>query len=330
MLTRVRLAQAPTPILRLERVSAMLGAEVYCKRDDLTGLELTGNKVRKLERLLADAVACDADTIITTGGIQSNHARATAFAARKLGMEPVLLLRGERPERPESNLLLDNLLGAKIFWCTPEEYRARRNERMAELASDLSSEGRRPYIIPEGGSNAIGAVGYADAAREVAQQMEALKIARFDAIFCAVGSGGTLAGLALGPDIGPVIGVAVCDDAAYFEAKVRSIADEARALSLEELDRGELPAPGHRWSVLEGYQGPGYAIATDEIWQTIATVAREEALLVDPVYTGKAMHALLSEVRAGRVGGKILFWHTGGAFGLFGRGEEVARCASPS
>jgi D-cysteine desulfhydrase len=307
---RVRLARLPTPLERLDRLSAELGAEVWCKRDDLTGLELTGNKVRKLEWLLGEAVAAGADTVITTGGLQSNHARATAVAARKLGMRPVLLLRGEPVAQPESNLLLDVLLGAELHWCTPEEYRARRNERMAEIAAELSRQGHRPYIIPEGGSSGLGARGYSEAAAEVAG--EGL---RFDHVVCAVGSGGTLAGLALGPDLGPIRGVAVCDDRAYFSAIVHRIAEEAAL--------GALPAEGERWSVVEGYQGPAYAVATPEIWQTIRLVARTEGLLLDPVYTGKAMHALVSEVRAKRWGGRLLFWHTGGAFGLFGRGAEV-------
>jgi D-cysteine desulfhydrase len=303
---RVRLARLPTPLERLDRLSAELGAEVWCKRDDLTGLELTGNKVRKLEWLLGEAVAQGADTVITTGGIQSNHARATAVAARKLGLRPVLLLRGQPMAQPESNLLLDVLLGAEVHWCTPEEYRARRNERMAELAAELSKQGRRPYIIPEGGSNTLGARGYAQAAAEVAA--EGLT---FDRVVCAVGSGGTLAGLALGPELGMLSGVAVCDDRAYFSAIVHRIAGEG------------LPPEGERWEVVEGYQGPAYAVATPEIWQTIRLVAQTEGLLLDPVYTGKAMHALVSEVRAKRWGGRLLFWHTGGAFGLFGRGAVV-------
>lgn len=318
---RVRLALTPTPLERLSRLSSEIGAEVWCKRDDLTGLELTGNKVRKLEWLFAEAIARGADTVVTTGGIQSNHARATAIAARKLGIKPVLLLRGEPPAQPESNLLIDTLLGADIHWCTPEEYRNGREQRMAEIAAELSARGYHPYLIPEGGSNGLGAVGYAEASRELLEQMNTLGLPRFDQVVCAVGSGGTLAGLALGSDVGPVAGVAVCDDAAYFEAKVMRIAEQAVAYGL-----GPLSPPGERWRVVEGYQGPAYAVATEEIWETIRLLARSEGLLLDPVYTGKAMHALVSEVRARRWGGRILFWHTGGAFGLFGRGAEVAHC----
>ncbi|MEZ4235525.1 MAG: pyridoxal-phosphate dependent enzyme [Myxococcota bacterium] len=178
------------------------------------------------------------------------------------------------------------------------------------------ARGERPYVVPEGGSNGLGALGYVEAAREVA----ALQLERFDGVVCAVGSGGTLAGLALGPDLGPVHGVAVCDDRATFAPRVEAIAGEALGYGVAPLGR-----EGERWSVVEGYQGPAYAVATDEIWATIARVARTEGLLLDPVYTGKAMHALLSEARAGRWRGRWLFWHSGGAFGLFGRGSEVPR-----
>lgn len=315
MTDRLALARLPTPLERLDRLSALLGVELWVKRDDLTGAELSGNKVRKLEFLLADAIARGADTVITCGGIQSNHARATAIAARRLGLAPVLLLRGTPPDAPDGNLLLDRLVGAEIVWCTPDDYRHRRDAIMAELADGLARRGRRAVVIPEGGSSGLGAHGYAAAAAEVAAQAPA----RFDAVVCAVGSGGTLAGLALGPDIGPIRGVAVCDDRAYFEARVRAIAADAAAFGL-----GPLPEPGARWSVVDGFQGPGYAVAHAPVWETIATCARLEGLIVDPVYTGKAMWALFEHARAGTWRGRVLFWHTGGLFGLFGRGAEVA------
>lgn len=302
------LARLPTPLHRLERLSRACGAEIWVKRDDLTGFGLSGNKVRKLEYLLEAAVAEGADTVLTTGGIQSNHARATAIAARMLGLEPVLLLRGERPHVSDANLLLDDLLGARVEWCTEAGY-ADRDALLAELADDVRRAGGRPYTIPEGGSNALGSAGFVAAADEVRAQVDA----PFDRVVCAVGSGGTLAGLAMGADLGPVRGVAVCDDAATFRARVQDIAGDR-----------PLEAPGGRWDVVEGYQGPGYGIATPEVWDAIRTAARLEGLLLDPVYTGKAMAALLAEVAAGRWGGRILFWHTGGAFGLFGRGNELA------
>lgn len=307
------LARLPTPLHRLDRLSPEVGAELWVKRDDLTGFGLSGNKVRKLDLLLSDAVDQGADTVITCGGLQSNHCRATTIAARQVGLEPVLLLRGERPSVSDGNLLLDDLVGARVHLCSAETYRTRRTERMEELASALRAEGRVPYVIPEGGSNGLGALGFARAATELLEQAEP-----FDAVFVAVGSGGTLAGLALGPDIGPLRGVAVCDDRDTFVGIVERIGREA-----ESLGALPLPAVGERWDVLEAYRGPAYGVATASTWGTIRRAARTEGLLLDPTYTGKAFEGMLEEIAVGRVAGRVLFWHTGGAFGLFGRGDEA-------
>ena len=304
------LARLPTPTHRLERIGRAIGCDLWVQRDDLTGFLLSGNKVRKLEYLLAEAVATGCDTVITCGGMQSNHCRATAVAARQLGLHPVLLLRGERPAIPDGNLLIDALVGATVVTCTPDEYRFERQQRMAALADELVRAGKRPYVIPEGGSNALGARGYQQAAAEVLST-----VGTFDAVFVAVGSGGTLAGLVMGPDIGPIRGVAVCDDRTTFVDVVVRIAGEAGV---------DIPPPGRRWDVLEAYRGPGYAVPGPDTWATIRRVAVDEGLLLDPVYTGKAFEGLLAEVAAGRVGGRVLFWHTGGGFGVFGRGAEVA------
>lgn len=308
----LNLARLPTPIEPLERVSRALGVEVWAKRDDLTGLGLSGNKVRKLDHLMADAVARGADCVLTTGGLQSNHCRATAVAARRLGLHPGVLLRGELPEVPDANLLLDRLVGAWVRTCTAEEYRDHRDALLSAWADALRAVGHSPYVIPEGGSNGLGSLGYVQAARELQAQHET----PFDHVFVAVGSGGTLAGLAMADLPGMLHGVAVCDDAETFTARVHAIAAEARSLGAPAL-------PGHGWRVEEGYRGPAYGVATAGTWETIAWVARLEGLLLDPVYTGKAMHALVSEARAGRLSGRVLFWHTGGAFGLFGRGAEL-------
>lgn len=310
---RLSLARLPTPLERLERLSDALDCEVWVKRDDLTGLGLSGNKVRKLGYLLADALARGATHVLTTGGLQSNHCRATAIACRQLGLRPGVLLRGELPEVPDANLLLDTLVGADIRTCTPDDYRARRDALLEAWAAELRDQGHHPYVVPEGGSNALGSLAYVDASAEVATQA----VRGFERVVVAVGSGGTLTGLALGPLDAFVHGVAVCDDAPYFEARAKEIASGMGAWT------GALTAPGDGWEVVEGYQGPAYAVATPEIWETIRLVARLEGVLLDPVYSGKAMHALVSEVRAGRWSGPILFWHTGGAFGLFGRGHEI-------
>lgn len=311
MVQRLPLSRLPTPLEPMSRLGQTLGIDLWVKRDDLTGLEMSGNKVRKLDVLLADALAKGADTVLTCGGLQSNHARATAAAARRLGLHPVLLLRGDVHGVPESNLLLDRLFDAEIVAVTPENYRERRGEILAELAEQHRQRGRTPYIIPEGGSNGLGSMGYALAAREV--QIQA---GSFDHIVVAVGSGGTLAGLALGPDIGELHGMAVCDDSAFFEARVRAIAAEAQA------SHGAGPLV-QRWHVNDTYKGPGYGIADAPTWEAVRLAARHEGLLLDPVYTGKAMAGLVAEARAKRIGGRVLFWHTGGAFGLFGRGHEI-------
>lgn len=318
------LARLPTPLEQLERTSARLGVEVWVKRDDLTGLGLSGNKVRKLAWLLADAQARGATVLVTTGGIQSNHCRATAAAAARLGLRCVLLLRGAAPApgQLDGNLLLDAFFGAEVRWCTPEGYR-QRDARMAAIAAELEEEGALPYVIPEGGSNALGALAFARACDELrAQQPDG----GFDSVVCAVGSGGTLAGLAMGGLRGRVLGIAVCDDAPSFRGRARDIAAEGAALGLV------LPPPGpDTWDVLEDWRGPAYAQTTPDAWRQHAAFSAETGLLLDPVYTGKAWAAIedLAARAPERLGRRVLFWHTGGAFGLFGRGAELAAALGP-
>ena len=302
---RLALAQSPTPLQRLHQISDDLDAEIWVKRDDLTGLGVSGNKIRKLEFLLHEAIRTGHRAVVTCGGLQSNHVRATAVAARQVGLEPMALLRGRPPETPpDGNLLLDFLLTDSIEFCTPETYATRRHEVMESMAAKAKA-----FVIPEGGSNGVGALGYHRAAAELrAQAPEG-----FDHIVVAVGSGGTLAGLASAPPSGLLHGVAVCDDRAFFEDRVASIVDE--------MPEGELTSG--TWDVWDDYRGPAYGVATERTWRAIRYLARREGLLLDPSYTGKAMEALLTEVEAGRLRGRILFWHTGGAFGLFGRGAEL-------
>lgn len=315
----------PTPLHRLDRVSDRLGLDVWVKRDDLSGFALSGNKVRKLRFLLEEAQQQGARAVVTCGGIQSNHCRATAVAARQLGLHPVLLLRGTPPTKEDliadrgaldANLLLDAVLGAEVHWCDRAGY-AHRDRRMAEIAARLTSDGLPAYVIPEGGSNAVGALGFVEAGQELADQAAGLGIAP-DSLICAVGSGGTLAGLAMAGLGTQVLGVAVCDDRAYFRARVEAIAAQAA------LHSGlSLPATG--WDVLDGYQGRGYALSTPDELRALTALAREEGLLLDPVYSGKAWMALLDLARnqPERLGRTVVFWHTGGAFGLFGRGSEI-------
>ena len=301
---RLRLARLPTPIEAFDRIRDEW--TVLVKRDDLTGSALSGNKVRKLEYLFAEARAHGARRVLTCGGIQSNHCRATAVAAARLGLECQLFLRTNAPPGPDDvvtgNLKLDRIVGAEIRFITPAQYR----DRMDLMTDAAGSEG---YVIPEGGSNALGTWGYIRVVDEMAAQWETSP----SSIVCATGSGGTLAGLAIGlrrRELNvPVHGVAVCDDAAYFQAIVDRISAEAteRWPDLPRVRAEEV-------SVIEGYKGLGYGLSTPEEAADIASVARTSGLILDPVYTGKAFRALLHEPE--RFGPRPLFIHTGGIFGL--------------
>jgi D-cysteine desulfhydrase len=317
---RIDLARTPTPIEPLRRLSARAGAEIFVKRDDLTGVALTGNKVRKLEFSLAAAIEAGADTVFTCGGVQSNHARATALAAARLGLRARLFLRGTPPEVPEGNLLLDLLAGAEVEYVTPEEYRT-IDARMADRAARQSPPA---FAIPEGASDAQGCLGLARAVPEVLAAERDLGL-RFDAVVHATGSGGTTAGLLLGARAfglrADVFGVNVCDDEPFFVRKVGRILGEACDRFAPSLALG----PGDV-RILDGHVGPGYARNEPEDFATIRLLAREEGIVLDPVYTGKAMKGLLRELDGGRLAGRrrILFWHTGGIFGLMPSGREFA------
>jgi D-cysteine desulfhydrase len=320
---RLELARTPTPLEPLPRVSAELGAEVWVKRDDLTGTDLSGNKIRKLEFLFADARAQGSNAIVTTGGVQSNHARATAILAARFGWAPHLLLRGPEESEVQGNLLLDRLVGARVRFVTPEEY-ARRGEILRAWAGDLTREGLCPYVIPEGGSDEVGSWGYARAMEELLEQMRAQGL-RFDTLVHAVGSGGTSAGLVLGRKLhgfeGRILGLAVCNDVAYFTDTVLRIL--ARTTS-----RYSLPfsfGPEDLWFD-DRSVGNGYAKTRPEEVRHLVKVARMEGLLLDPVYTNKAFYGLSSLLRQDRraLGRRILFWHTGGIFGLFAQAKEIA------
>lgn len=310
---RLDLARTPTPLERLDRWSRRVGYDLWVKRDDLTGVALSGNKIRKLEFLLADAVAAGADTIITCGGVNSNHARATAVACARLGLRAHLVLRGEDRSPPTGNLLLDRWVGAEIELITPEQWKD-VDARMAERAARLGAEGRNAYVIPEGGSNGLGCLGYARAAYELIEDAAAAEI-RVGRVVHALGSGGTTAGLALGFAMAGASGidcVAICvaDDAATFDGKIRHIVEDAvqrRYLTWSEAHRA-------RWRAIDGYVGPGYAQTTPADMSAHREVARSEGLIVDPVYTGKAFRALQD---LEPVEGATVFVHTGGIFELF-------------
>jgi D-cysteine desulfhydrase len=322
---RIELARTPTPLLPLARAGAAFGLaeQFFVKRDDLTGSTLSGNKVRKLEYLLAAARAEGADTVVTCGGEQSNHCRATAIAAAELGMASVLMLRTDdpaHPPAPEANILLDRVVGAEIRWVSREEYR-RRAEIFDEIVAGLRARGRKPYVIPEGGSNALGSWGYVGCVDELAAQLPPGPAT----IVYATGSGGTGAGLLLGVKLRKlpwrVVGVNVCDDRDYFVRVIGTIVEEAiRRFALPiELARDEI-------EILDGYVGRGYAKSRPEELAALRDLARLEGVVLDPVYTGKAWFGLRSELERDRraFGERVVFLHTGGLPGLLAKAGELA------
>ncbi len=320
---RVPLARLPTPLEPSPRLGAELGIELLWKRDDLSGLELTGNKARKLEFLLADALDQGADTIVTAGGVQSNHARATAFAAARLGLRCVALLRTPDPAHPPAlagNSLLVRLAGAEIRWLGPSEYR-QRDQVLASVAARLSAEGRHPYVIPVGGSNALGSWGYVTAVGELCQQLPPAWRGLPVTLVVACGSGGTAAGLAVGLRLAGwrearVVAFAVCDDTATFQREIAAISAEGarRWPGLPVLAEGDV-------EVDDRFIGPGYAVPTEAGLAMIRRVARTDGLILDPAYTGKAFLGLAT--RARELGPRVIFIHTGGVFGLLPLGPEL-------
>lgn len=319
---RISLANLPTPIEKLNRLSNVLGGpEIFIKRDDQTGTELSGNKVRKLEYSLKEALDEGCDYLITCGGIQSNHCRATAAAAVKLGMKSCLVLRGEDTDQPEGNLLIDRLLGADIVFITAEEYINKRAEIMEGIKKELSKKGFKPYIIPEGASNGIGGFGYYTAMEEIIEQERNLGIS-FDCIVLAVGSGGTYSGLWLANKLhnhsADIYGINVGGDAEYFKTRIPEILkDSMKYMGIS------MPVSTEEINIIDGYVGRGYALSRPEELRFIRDLSRLEGIILDPVYTGKAMYGLTEEIKKGTFNKykNILFIHTGGLFGLFPKGN---------
>ena len=323
MIQKISLANLPTRIDKLERLSEDWGINLFIKRDDQTGSELSGNKIRKLEYLLKHAIDNNYDTLITTGGIQSNHCRATAVAATMLGLKCELLLRSGDNPKIEGNYFIDRLLGAGINFCNADEYRDSRDEIMNKIGERLSKErGSKSFIIPEGASNALGSLGYYEAMSEISEQ-EKLTGTVFDTVVVAVGSGGTYSGLCTANkelSLGKrVLGFAVASDREYFTNKIHNINVEA----------GEIAGLKSVFTeddieINDKYIGIGYALSRPEELAFIRHIASREALILDPVYTGKAMYGLYNEIKEGKVpcGSNVLFIHTGGLFGLFPKQDQ--------
>lgn len=312
---RINLANLPTKIEKLERLSKELSCQIYIKRDDQTGSEISGNKVRKLEFAVQEALDSGCDYLITCGGIQSNHARATAAVATKLGIGSYLVLRGNEESNLEGNYFLDKILGAKIRFITAEEYKNNRMDIMEEIKNELAKVGHKAYILPEGASNGIGSLGYCNAMEEILMQEKELDL-KFDAIVTAIGSGGTYAGLYYANNINDndaiVYGVNVCDNAEYFKDIVEKLLKEIACYTGKEIHINK-----EEIDILDGYVGRGYALNQLEEIEFIHKLAKQEGVILDPVYTGKAMYGLVEEIKKGRFDKhkNILFIHTGGIFG---------------
>ena len=285
---KLTLGNFPTKIERLEKLSKMLGAHIYIKRDDQTGSELSGNKIRKLEYSIWEAISNDCDTLITCGGIQSNHARATAAAGIKLGLKSILVLKSDEKPEKEGNYLLDKILGADVRIISSQDYKEKRQEIMEDIVKELAAKGRKGYIIPEGASNGVGTFGYVKCFKEILEQEKELGIT-FDTIVATVGSGGTYAGLYLGNKLTEsnkkIVGINICDTAEYFKDRVCDILDEVKTYIPDrkfEVSKDDM-------YIIDGYVGDGYAISRAEELEFICDFAEAEGIILDPVYTGKAM-----------------------------------------
>ena len=359
-LPRLQLVHGPTPLVHLPALDEIVGAEVWVKRDDATSGAESGNKIRKLEFLLADAKKRGARVVVTCGGLQSNHARATALTCAQIGLRSILLLRVADPEKAraqplalEGNVLLDRLAGADIRFVSPAEYRQRAG-LLEQVRAESDDRGLPAYIIPEGGSNGLGSLGYVEAMREVRGQMDLglCGAGVFDVVAHACGSGGTAAGVGLGAACFGVAretwAFAVCDDRAYFTGAIARIAGESRGYmpSLPELtfvEAGSGDASGSasasasaggcrrgasgaaRIVVDDRAKGPAYASMNEEQKRFLVRVARATGLVLDPVYTGKALFGLAQAVERGEIRGdaRVLFLHTGGLPGLLAQGEDL-------
>ncbi len=323
MFPRYPLALLPTPLVEAPRLSKALGGpRLFFKRDDLTGFGGGGNKIRGLEFYIADALAQQADVIVTGAGPQSNHIRATATAARVAGLKMVAIMHDSRPATTQGNLLLDELLDTQLLF-TNNPDRSLIDVKIEETAADLRRAGQKPYIIPRGGASALGALGYVAAVKEMNVQLETLGV-RPNWLVLATGSCGTHAGVLAGTKIHKasygVLGITVSRPVSECVARVERIAVEAgQRLGVSVSLRAE------EIIVREGFIGAGYGIPSGEGNHAIRLVAQTEGIFLDPTYTGKAMAGLMEEIRAGRIGRDetVVFLHTGGEPGLFAHAEAM-------
>lgn len=321
-LPRLHFAHLPTPVEPLARLAEEMGGpRLWVKRDDQTGLAFGGNKTRKLEYLVAEAKAQGAETLITTGAVQSNHCRQTAAAASRSGLKCILVLVGERPERASGNLALDKLLGAEIVWAEIGS----RDQVLQETFERARKSGKRPYLIPYGGSSPTGIAAYVSAVEELYDQRPTLPEGELpDWIVFATSSGGTQAGLVLGSAYqgyrGRILGISVDESAAELRPRIQSLAAETAefleapaSISLEDI------------LVNDEYLGEGYGVLGAPEEEALHLFASREGLLLDPVYTGRAGAGLIDLIRRGffEPDQTVLFWHTGGTPALFAAGYQA-------
>ncbi|MCY4531720.1 MAG: D-cysteine desulfhydrase family protein [Gammaproteobacteria bacterium] len=321
-ISRIKLARLPTPLQPLDRLSNELGGpRIWIKRDDQTDTVASGNKLRKLEFTVARALAEDANVLITSGGVQSNHCRSTAVVASHLGLQCHLILRGSEPSEVDGNLFLDRLLGARITFLSKEQFR-NIDQYLSDIATQYRDRGNTPYSIPIGASDETGIWGYINCCGELKQDFQDRQI-QPDYIISAAGSGGTLGGLIIGNvlhEIGSkILAFNVCDDEEYFVNKIREDFKRWEHRYDSPVVTDHLPI-----SVVDGYVGVGYAIAGQPVFNTIRRVAQLEGVILDPVYTGKAFHAMITELKKGRFreSKDIVFIHTGGIYGNFPQKDQ--------
>ena len=314
---RARLAHLPTPIEKLSKYSESLpGHNIYIKRDDYTGMEMSGNKIRKLEFCIGHAIANGYTSIMTTGGLGSNHCRATLLSSIKSGLTCHLMLRGSPNAPGDGNYFLMKMLAADIKYVSREEYKDNM-KLMRQWADELEKQnGEKVLILPSGASNEIGCWGYIEAIREIKDFSSQTGIF-FDTIACSIGSGGTYAGLWLGTNIynypSSIVGVNVCDTAEIFKKEITDLIHNFSKIYEYPLSKTVDP------DIRGGYIGKGYAVSDPERMEFIHSFAKSEGIFLDPVYTGKGLYGLDQELKKGAFcnAKNILFIHTGGIFGLF-------------
>lgn len=331
-LPRVELCSSlPTPLQEMRRLSERLGVRLLVKREDQTGLAFGGNKIRNHEFIFGDIVAQGCDAVITTAGVQSNMCRATAAAASRLGMACVLLLRGSGKEEAQGNLLLDHLLGADVrFIETQDPYDPRVPGWLSEVSAELSAGGHKPYVLHlTGETSTLAVCAYVSGAEELAAQFREIDCVP-EWVYVTAGSGITAAGLALGfKHLGlptRVVGISSNSPSAFLADRMVNYAKAAS----DRLGISTLLEAGD-FDLMDSYVGPGYGVGYPQVFEVIRSVAREEAILLDPVYTGKCMTGLVDQIEKGNVasGSSAVFLHSGGGPNLFAQSEQLLKHCNP-